>query len=187
MSSNNFRLVFFKSYRRSVYDTLNTNISSVIYWTPFLSQKFASRHIGTTEDRELGSGVFRTTDQTNSAGSWHPHTAATIKTPTSDNQMQCGSISNFKDFKIKNSNAFTCGILRWQCNSFSKSNTPVGPPLWSSGQSSWLQIQRSRVRFSAQPDFLRSSGSGTGSTQPREDNLGATWMERQRLRLENRN
>jgi hypothetical protein len=45
-----------------------------------------------------------------------------------------------------------------------------GPSLWSSGQSFWLQIQRSRVRFSALPDFLRSSGSGTGSTQPREDN-----------------
>jgi hypothetical protein len=27
-----------------------------------------------------------------------------------------------------------------------------------------------RVRFPAQPDFLRSSGSGTGSTQPREYN-----------------
>jgi hypothetical protein len=42
--------------------------------------------------------------------------------------------------------------------------------LWSSGQSLWLQIERSRVRFPALPDFLRSSGSGTGSTQPREDN-----------------
>jgi hypothetical protein len=31
-----------------------------------------------------------------------------------------------------------------------------------------------RVRFPALPDFLRSSGSGTGSTHPREDNLGAT-------------
>jgi hypothetical protein len=29
---------------------------------------------------------------------------------------------------------------------------------------SWLQIQRSRVRFPELPDFLRSSGSGTGST-----------------------
>jgi hypothetical protein len=38
------------------------------------------------------------------------------------------------------------------------------PPLWCSGQSSWLQIQR------ALPDFLRSSRSGTGSTQPREYN-----------------
>jgi hypothetical protein len=27
-------------------------------------------------------------------------------------------------------------------------------------------------------DFLRSSGSGTGSTQPREDNWGATWIEK---------
>jgi hypothetical protein len=46
-----------------------------------------------------------------------------------------------------------------------------GPALWSSGQSSWLQIKRSRVRFPALPDFfLRSSGSGTGSTQSRENN-----------------
>ena len=41
---------------------------------------------------------------------------------------------------------------------------------WSSGQSFCLQIQRSRVRFPALPDFLSSSGSGTGSTQPREVN-----------------
>jgi len=42
------------------------------------------------------------------------------------------------------------------------------PPLWSSGQSFWLQIQRFRVRSPALPDFLSSSGSGTGSTEPRE-------------------
>ena len=46
----------------------------------------------------------------------------------------------------------------------------VSRTLWSSGQSFWLQIQRSRVRFPALPDFLSSSGSGTGSTQPREVN-----------------
>jgi len=39
-----------------------------------------------------------------------------------------------------------------------------------SGQSFWLQIQRSRVRSPALPDFLSSSGSGTGSTQPRDVN-----------------
>ena len=44
------------------------------------------------------------------------------------------------------------------------------PFLVCSGQSFWLQIQRSRVRFPALPDFLSSSGSGTGSTQPREVN-----------------
>jgi hypothetical protein len=51
-----------------------------------------------------------------------------------------------------------------------------GPPLWSSSQSFWLQKQRSRVRFPALPDFF-SSGSGTGSTQPREVNWGATWIK----------
>jgi hypothetical protein len=45
----------------------------------------------------------------------------------------------------------------------------AGPPLWSSGQTSWLQTQSSRVRFPVLPDFLSSSGSGTGSTQPREE------------------
>ena len=44
----------------------------------------------------------------------------------------------------------------------------IRPPLMSSGQSFWLQIQRSRVRFPALPDFLSGSGSGTGYTQPRE-------------------
>jgi hypothetical protein len=29
----------------------------------------------------------------------------------------------------------------------------LGPPLWSSGQSSWLQIQRSQVRFPVLPGF----------------------------------
>jgi hypothetical protein len=52
------------------------------------------------------------------------------------------------------------------------------PPLWSSGQSSWLQIQRSQVRFPALPSFLRSSDSGTVSTQPRKYNWGATWKKK---------
>ena len=52
------------------------------------------------------------------------------------------------------------------------------PSLWSSGQSFWLQIQRSRVRFPALPDFLSSSGSGKGSTQPREVNWGPTWIKK---------
>jgi hypothetical protein len=42
--------------------------------------------------------------------------------------------------------------------------------LFHSLYENWLQILRSRVRFRALPDFLRSSGSGTGSTQPCEDN-----------------
>jgi hypothetical protein len=41
---------------------------------------------------------------------------------------------------------------------------------------------RSRVRFPALPDFLSSFGSGTGSTQPREDKWGATWKRKYQLR-----
>ena len=55
-------------------------------------------------------------------------------------------------------------------SSFVFASSTWRPPLWSSGQNFWLQIQRSRVRFPALPDFLSSSGSGTGSTQPREVN-----------------
>jgi hypothetical protein len=61
---------------------------------------------------------------------------------------------------------------------FNFSKALYRPPLWSSGQSFWLQIQRSWVWFLALSDFLRSKGSGTGSTQPREDNWGATCMKK---------
>jgi hypothetical protein len=54
--------------------------------------------------------------------------------------------------------------------SFKKYMLYSGPPLWSSGQSFWLQIQRSRVRFPALLHFLSSSGFGTESTQPHEVN-----------------
>jgi hypothetical protein len=52
-----------------------------------------------------------------------------------------------------------------------------GPPLRSNNKSSWPQSQRSRVRFPALSDFLRSSWSGTQSIQHRHDNWGATWMK----------
>jgi hypothetical protein len=42
------------------------------------------------------------------------------------------------------------------------------PPLWSSGQSSWLQIRR--PGFDSRHYLKKSSVSGTGSTQPREYN-----------------
>jgi hypothetical protein len=60
----------------------------------------------------------------------------------------------------------------------------VGPPLWSSGQSSLLQIRR--TRFDSRHYPKKSSGSGTGSIQPREYNWGATWQKRSGSCLENR-
>jgi hypothetical protein len=44
-----------------------------------------------------------------------------------------------------------------------------GPPLWSSGQSFWLQIRRPGFD-SRHYQGKKSSGSGTGSTHPREYN-----------------
>ena len=68
-------------------------------------------------------------------------------------------------------------------------NTKKGillPKLYIFPVSFWLQIQRSRVRLPALPDFLSSSGSGTGSTQPREVNWGATWIKSSCFGPENR-
>jgi hypothetical protein len=59
------------------------------------------------------------------------------------------------------------------------------PPLWSSGQSSWLQIRRPGLD-SRHYQKKKSSGSWTRSTQPREYNWGATWKKSSRSCLENR-
>jgi hypothetical protein len=77
----------------------------------------------------------------------------------------------------------TCRELKHIENNcaFTKNTVWLWPPLWSSSQSFWLHIQRSRVRFPALPNFLSSSGSRTGSTQPREPpevNWGATWLKK---------
>jgi hypothetical protein len=51
------------------------------------------------------------------------------------------------------------GQYHFQWTSFTKSLlSNCSPPLWSSGQNSWLQIRRSRALFPALQDFLRSSG-----------------------------
>jgi hypothetical protein len=44
----------------------------------------------------------------------------------------------------------------------------TGPPLWSSDQSSWLQIRR--PGFDSRHYQKKFCGSGTGSTQPLEYN-----------------
>jgi len=43
--------------------------------------------------------------------------------------------------------------LTYRKPKFDKVYGKDGPHVWSSGQSFWLQIQRSRVRFPALPDF----------------------------------
>jgi hypothetical protein len=57
--------------------------------------------------------------------------------------------------------------------------------IYSCSGSSWLLTQSSWVRFPALPTFRRCSGSGTGSTQPREDKWGATWKKSSVSGLEN--
>jgi hypothetical protein len=62
-----------------------------------------------------------------------------------------------------------CPVINLQIQHLQYLILLLGPPVWSSGQNSWLQTQRSRVRFPPLSDLLSSNGSGTGSTQPRED------------------
>jgi hypothetical protein len=52
-----------------------------------------------------------------------------------------------------------------------------GPPLWSSGQSSWLQIRRPRFD-SRHYQKKKCSRSGTGCTQPREYKLRSYLIEK---------
>jgi hypothetical protein len=94
---------------------------------------------------------------------------------------------------------FTVRILCWQVSYLSKEinrqprfyqavfmnlcELQLWPPLWSSGQSSWLQIRRPGFD-SALPE-KKSSGSGTGSTQPREYNWAVTWEKSSGSCLEN--
>jgi hypothetical protein len=61
----------------------------------------------------------------------------------------------------------------------------IWPPLWSSGQSSWLQNRRPGFD-SRHYQEKKGSGFGTGSTQPREYNWGATWLKSSGSCLENR-
>jgi hypothetical protein len=55
------------------------------------------------------------------------------------------------------------------------------PPLCSSGQSSWLQKQRLRVRFRKVLHFLRGSVFESQPIQSCEDNWGANWVKKQWL------
>jgi hypothetical protein len=64
----------------------------------------------------------------------------------------------------------TCPVM---VSSFLAMKVISRPPLWSSGQSSWLQIRKPGFD-SRHYQKRKSSGSGTGCTQPREYNWGAT-------------
>jgi hypothetical protein len=57
-------------------------------------------------------------------------------------------------------------IFFFEGNSYSL--IPAGPPMWSSGQSSWIQIRRPGL--DSRHYQKKCSGSGTGFTQPREYN-----------------
>jgi hypothetical protein len=115
--------------------------------------------------------------------------------------LQCGSVSSTKQRE-------TCSLLvrfllihRYRRNCLTQRGASLGRrtrrsnvvsidvtwygPVWSVGQSTWLQNLRFRVRFAPQQGFLKSDECGTGSTQSREDKWGATWKNRQRLQSGN--
>jgi hypothetical protein len=49
------------------------------------------------------------------------------------------------------------------------------PPLWSSGQTSWLQIQRSRVQSRITAELLEWKSSGSSSRKPRLTAVEIRW------------
>jgi hypothetical protein len=75
------------------------------------------------------------------------------------------SVGTYRAFQTQSrgSTIEHCNIIQ-----FGKTMGFVRPPLWSSGQSSWLQIRR--PGFDSWPYQKKNSGSGTGSTQSREYN-----------------
>jgi hypothetical protein len=67
--------------------------------------------------------------------------------------------------------------LDWNLSRISMLQVEAGPPLWSSGQSSWLQIRRPGFDSRHYPK-KKCSGSGTGCTQPREYKLRSYLIEK---------
>jgi hypothetical protein len=100
----------------------------------------------------------------------------------------CGSCKNQPD-TIPSKADFNnpcCSVVVCSTNAFCRSVYDISlvvlsklferswPLLWSSGQSSWLQTQRSRVRFQALLHFVYSIRSEARRTQACEDNCGVT-------------
>jgi hypothetical protein len=85
---------------------------------------------------------------------------AEFSTETSENVHHTTRRHNPEDISLR---SHCCDILNSRGNAYED-----GPPLWSSGQSSWLQIRR--PGFDSRHYQKKSSGSGTGSSQPSEYN-----------------
>jgi hypothetical protein len=72
----------------------------------------------------------------------------------------------------------------WGIEAHNEKPEPIQPVSWPRTASvvQWSEFLATDpevgVRFPALPNFLSSSESGTGSTQPRGHNWGATWMEK---------
>jgi hypothetical protein len=112
----------------------------------------------------------------------HLHALYSLELNAGDDQLHAPSTLPQGQFVFRFFLGFKISVL--PCLIFTLSWTFFRPPLWSSGQSSWLQIRR--PGFHSRHYQKKSSGSGTGSTQPREYNCGATWKKSSGSCLENR-
>jgi hypothetical protein len=89
-------------------------------------------------------------------------------------------IGSLQGLWIQNSRIYIISVLQHDLRASNWTDIDLQrTPLWSSSQSFWLQIQTSRVRFPALPDFLRSRRSGTRvHSASCEDNWGATRVKK---------
>jgi hypothetical protein len=91
---------------------------------------------------------------------------------------------SFRTFRPWKVNVLKVKLLA-SSNGLFEVNAEVLPPLWSSGQSSWLQIRRSGFDSRRYQIFWEVMGLEQGS-QPREYNWGATWKKSSSFGLESR-
>jgi hypothetical protein len=125
----------------------------------FNTRKFDNFVLIETEALEFGRMSKR---RTNTSSFWFPHRTDSLSSRCKYTDEGRSQWSRGLRHEISSTSRTLASCVRTVLKAwmsvcvYSVSVLGSGPPLWSSGHSSWLHIQRSGVRFLALPDFLRS-------------------------------